>query len=227
MNICTVCGGDKFVYSRVLWEELVRDWQLSPEEELYINRQQGFHCTSCGNNLRAMALASAITSSYRFPGTLTEFIESAMGSNLRLLEINEAGNLTPTLRRLTNHRLVSYPETDIHCLPFEEGAFDLVIHSDTLEHVSNPVAGLAECRRVLTPHGRCIFTVPVVVGRLSRSRDGLKHSFHGSVQESREGLRVRTEFGADAWTFALMAGFSAVTLHSVEYPAGLAIEATR
>ena len=49
------------------------------------------------------------------------------------------------------------------------GTYDLVVHSDTLEHVPDPVRALQECRRVLRPLGACCFTVPIVVGRLTRS----------------------------------------------------------
>jgi 2-polyprenyl-3-methyl-5-hydroxy-6-metoxy-1,4-benzoquinol methylase len=45
---------------------------------------------------------------------------------------------------MSNHQLVRYPEYDMTNLGFESGIFDLVIHSDTLEHVPNPERGL--CR---------------------------------------------------------------------------------
>lgn len=227
MNTCAVCGKQDFAYSHVLWRDLILDWQLSPQESEYINRQQGFHCTSCGNNLRSMALAAAITSQYSFKGPLAEFVVSVAAKKIRVLEINEAGNLTPILSKLPQHTIASYPETDIHNLPFADGSFELVIHSDTLEHIANPIAGLAECRRVLSPGGRCIYTIPIIVDRLTRARDGLKPSYHGSESENREGLMVRTEFGSDAWTFVLRAGFSAVTMHAIEYPAGIAVVAVR
>ena len=39
---------------------------------------------------------------------------------------------------------------------------------------------LAEfCRRVLKPEGALCFTVPKIVGRLTRSRDGLPKSYNG------------------------------------------------
>ncbi|ANN79916.1 class I SAM-dependent methyltransferase [Bordetella flabilis] len=224
---CTVCGSTELGYQDVLWDRLVRDWQLAPEEEAYLNRQQGLHCIACGNNLRSMALADAITDAYGYQGTLAAFVLTPVANRLRVLEINEAGNLTPILSQMEQHQLVSYPAVDIQDLPFSEEAFDIVLHSDTLEHVPNPIAGLAECRRVLAPGGRCIFTVPVVVGRMSRSREGLNLSFHGSEQENREGLAVRTEFGADVWAYVLRAGFRSVKIHALEYPAGTALEAIR
>ena len=225
-NTCCVCGGSKFDFVEVLWPELISDWELSPEEVGYVNRQQGFHCVACMNNLRAMALADAILSAYGFCGTLAQFVESRSARKLRVLEINEAGGLTPILKKLPKHQLVRYPEYDMTNLAFEPGSFDLVVHSDTLEHVPDPVAGLAECRRVLTKTGRCIFTVPVIVGRLTRSRAGLKNSYHGTADREKNDYVVQTEFGADMWKYAIDAGFESVRIYSYEYPAALAIEAT-
>ena len=111
-------------------------------------------------------------------------------------------------------------------LSFEPETFDLVLHSDTLEHVPNPIAGLSKCRRVLGKTGRCIFTVPIVIGRLTRSRAGLKGSYHGTSAQPDNDYAVYTEFGADMWRFVIEAGFTSVRIHSFEYPTALAIEAT-
>ncbi len=44
--------------------------------------------------------------------------------------------------------------------PVEDAAVDLVLATETLEHVPEPSAFLAEARRVLRPGGRLILTVP-------------------------------------------------------------------
>lgn len=41
-------------------------------------------------------------------------------------------------------------------LPFRDNTFDLVVSSETIEHVVDPDEMLAEIRRVLTPNGRAI-----------------------------------------------------------------------
>jgi len=161
-----------------------------------------------------------------FCGTLEQFVCSDIGESIHVLEINEAGGLTPVLAKLPHHQLVHYPEFDMTNLSLESSSFDLVLHSDSLEHVPDPVAGLAECRRVLKPTGRCLFTVPVIVGRLGRSRAGMKKSYHGFPDEVGHDYIVYTEFGADVWTVPLKAGFGNVRIHSYEYPSALAIEAT-
>lgn len=45
-------------------------------------------------------------------------------------------------------------------LPCADGRFDLVVATAVLEHVSDPLGMLAECRRVLVPGGLCLITTP-------------------------------------------------------------------
>jgi ubiquinone/menaquinone biosynthesis C-methylase UbiE len=154
--------------------------------------------------------------------TLQHFAASADAAHWSVLEINEAGTLSPVLRQLGRHVFASYPQVDIHALPYESGSFDLVVHSDTLEHVAHPVHALRECRRVLRPGGAMCFTVPTIVARLSRDRTGLQPSYHGNPASNAEDYMVQTEFGADAWTLVLQAGFTQVSMHSSDFPACLA-----
>src|SRR5262249_39751255 len=115
-----------------------------------------------------------------------------------------------------------YPEVDMQRLPFDAGSFDLVIHSDTLEHVADPVTALGECRRVLAPGGACLFTIPIIVGRLTRSREGLAPSHPRNPELNAADYLVRTEFGADAWTYVLQAGFRSCEIVPFNFPSGLA-----
>ena len=222
---CTICGNEEFDSMDVLWPALINEWQLNPREVDYINKQQGRSCTRCRSNLRSIALAKALQSVL---GTCEPLQQLSTSEYLiRILEINEAGTLTPVLKRFPRHVLAKYPEVDIHRLPYADQSFDIIVHSDTLEHIEDPVHALAECRRVLKAGGAMCFTVPVIVGRLSRSRAGLEKSYHGNAQECGNDLVVQTEFGADVWTFVLEAGFTQQTLTSIEYPAALAITAWR
>jgi SAM-dependent methyltransferase len=222
---CSVCSGTQFSASKVLWAELADDWELSDFEIEYIDRQQGECCVSCGSNLRSIVLAKAIIDSYGESCDFQSFISLPDYRDLKVIEINPAGNLTSILQQLTNHSLVTYPEFDMANLAIESGVFDLVVHSDTLEHVDDMMAGLSECRRILAPGGRCIFTVPIIVDRQTRSRKGLKKSYHGGEEDILNDYIVHTEFGMDTWKFVLEAGFKNVTMHSLSYPAALAIEA--
>lgn len=224
---CSICGGENFTKHSVLWNELISDWQLSPFEVDYVNRQQGETCDSCGANLRSIALANALLASTGVPGLLRDLVASDTYKNLRLLEINEAGTLTPTLKQLAGYTFGAYPEVDMHAMPYDDDTFDFVVHSDTLEHIENPVHALTECRRVLKKGGVLCFTVPTIVGRLTRSREGLSKSYHGDSGTDFEDFVVQTEFGADAWSYVIQAGFSDVSLHSVEYPSAIAFSARK
>lgn len=223
--VCSVCGQDKLEDSEVLWPELINAWQLSIEEVRYINRQQGSHCVFCKNNLRSLALAKAILKAVFFEGTLLDFCQSS--SNHRVLEINRAGNLTDSLQKLMNHRLIEYPKFDMGNLDIESESYDLVVHSDTLEHIPNPERALSECHRVLSKGGKCIFTTPIIVDRMTRSRSGLTPSFHGQSNIQANDQLVYTEFGANFWQAVLKAGFSSCEIFSLEYPSALAIIASK
>jgi SAM-dependent methyltransferase len=225
LRVCDVCGGQAFEHTPVLWPELIATWGLSQHEAQYIDVQQGTHCRSCGSNIRSIALARAIMRFRSFDGTLRGFVEDEAQRELRVLEINEAGSLHPILRLLPRHQLASFPDVDMRSLPFPSGSFGLVVHSDTLEHVADPGRGLEECRRVLDARGAVIFTVPVIVDRLSRSRARLPPSYHGQEGTRDPGMLVHTEFGADVWAFVARAGFTSCELTSFRFPCGLAITA--
>jgi SAM-dependent methyltransferase len=222
-DVCHVCGGRTFEHTPVLWPALIAAWGLSADEVEYIDVQQGTHCLTCSSNVRSIALARALIRWHDFAGTLTALVEDREYQTLRVLEINEAGSLTPVLRRLPGHQLVSYPDVDMRHLPFPSGSFDLVVHSDTLEHVPEPELALTECRRVLAAEGALAFTVPVIINRLSRSRHGLPPSYHGHEASADPGMRVQTEFGGDVWVYLLRAQFSSCELVWYRPPSGVAI----
>ena len=49
---------------------------------------------------------------------------------------------------------------NLESLPHDDGAFDLVLACDVIEHVPDAVAALGELRRVAAPNGRLLVTVP-------------------------------------------------------------------
>lgn len=222
---CSICGGTAFKEQRVLWEELVAEWQLSERERDYIDRQQGCACISCGANLRIVALGEAIRAMIGTLLPLRNAVASGLISHLRILDCNGAVGISDVLSVLPNYRRADYPNYDMRQLPFRSGSFDLIIHSDTLEHIEHPVVALQECRRLLAPTGRLCFTVPIVFGRLTRNRAGLPPSYHGDPAVDRNAFLVHSEFGADAWTLIHEAGFSNLMLNEVDFPSAIAISA--
>jgi SAM-dependent methyltransferase len=228
LKVCPVCGGGQFVNEPVLWPELIEQWALSADEVAYVNLQQGFCCTSCKNNLRTMTLAAAITGAFGFSGTFEDFCRNHSGiRQLTVVEINPAKNLSRFLQALPKHALHSYPQLDMQRMSFANSSIDAIIHSDTLEHVPDSKAALRESRRVLKPGGHLFYTVPIVIGRLTRTRGGLPPSYHGMPGAKREDCAVQTEYGADFWCEIFDAGFRELSLTSLIFPASVAIHAIK
>src|SRR5882757_8872409 len=99
-NPCTVCGGAHYQSRPVLWRALIDEWQLSPSEAAYVDRQQGECCIRCGANLRSIALATALCAAFGANETLSVFAASPQAAAFKILEINEAGMLHPILVRM-------------------------------------------------------------------------------------------------------------------------------
>jgi SAM-dependent methyltransferase len=228
LKVCPVCGGDRFVNELVLWPELIAQWELSPDEVDYINLQQGFCCSSCKNNLRTMTLAAAVTGAFGFSGTFEDLCRNHSGiRELTLVEVNPAKNLSCFLQALPKHALHSFPQIDMQRMSLADSSIDVIVHSDTLEHILDSRTALKESRRVLKPGGHLFYTVPIVMGRLTRMRRGLPPSHHGKPGAKRDDCIVQTEYGADFWCEIFEAGFQQVTLTSLIFPASVAIHAIK
>lgn len=221
---CPICGGSTYGQRSVLWQELIDEWQLSAEEVQYIDLQQGNYCQSCQCNLRSRTLAGAFLEYFGYGGTLEEFARrSRQVDKPRILELNEAGGLSSWLQRMRGHALALFPEVDMQSLPYADGSWDLILHSDVLEHVPQPVMALQECWRVLAPGGALIYTIPIVHGRLSRTRQHMPPSYHGTPGMAVPDWLVHTEYGADFWLQPMAAGFRRLELFSLSGPESLAV----
>ena len=225
---CPVCLNNQFHQTDVLKQRLIEEWKLSQDEVAYINRQQGLSCTSCGSNLRCMTLAESIMKQFEYKGAFKDFYRSKVGKKLSLLELNDACHLHSILLKFKRYTFAAYPDIDIQNLPYIDESFDILIHSDTLEHVQNSLLGLKECFRVLKERGKLFYTIPIIYGRLTKRRDGLSNSYHGNQDESQgEDYKVWTEYGVDFWIELMKAGFKEVSINTIEDLTSVAICATK
>lgn len=219
IKLCPCCGHDEFKQVDILWDKLIGEWDLSPDEVKYINRQQALTCQNCGSNLRSMNLAAAIMSCYGYLGNFQQFVKNY--HKLSVLEVNEAGALTKYLESMKGRSIVSYPKIDLMKTQYKDDTFDLVIHSDTLEHIPDPIKALGESLRILKPGGYTCFTIPIIVRRLSKKRSNKWQSYHGSP--GNDEYLVYTEYGGDMWTQLFEAGFMECRLFTIDYPSTVAI----
>jgi SAM-dependent methyltransferase len=147
---------------------------------------------------------------------------------LRVAEINRIDGLHDQLSRLPHFASSDYQpgaapgvvidgvrSEDLTKLSYADGCFDLVLTSETLEHVPDLQAALREIRRVLAPGGRHIFTVPLLpqtpetFARAIVRPDGTLEDFAPRIAHPGGdwGYPVFTEFGADLSELLRQAGF--------------------
>jgi SAM-dependent methyltransferase len=113
----------------------------------------------------------------------TDLFDEAVGAGLvaplreRAAEV-VAIDVSPEVVAAAHRR---HPELDARCadarrLPFEEGAFDVVLSNSTLDHfetLDDVAAALAELHRVLEPGGRLLVTLDNAANPLVRLRNAL------------------------------------------------------
>lgn len=85
------------------------------------------------------------------PLSLAEHAERVVGID-PIDRFSQAGVKLAHERRLHN---LAFAQADGLALPFRSGSFDLVLSHAVIEHVPDALQYLGECRRVLTPEGRC------------------------------------------------------------------------
>ena len=212
---CSVCGAHaRFVRnSWVMPAELAREW---PPE--FVDRES-LMCSSCGSSARIRGFADVLLAIYgRGAGSIPELVEEPGFRALRIAEINAIGRMHPFLAAHPGLSYSEYPEEDMTALSYADASFDLVLSSDTLEHVADFRLALRETRRVLRPGGRHVLTVPVDPRRAeSRSRRGLPAQHHGrgggpyALVTRKSDMLAHTDFGADLPELLREAGFEPET----------------
>ena len=177
---CFSCGAISRMYFNpwVINKRTLSDWGNSDTAHEYLVRESSF-CSGCGASFRVRRISEVLLQRMckRNHGFLNECLHSAEFNNLSILQLNEiggAGSLQETLGKAhnvtttfynTKYRfgevINGYSNQDMSNLTFEDESFDLVLHSEVLEHVPDFRRAHSESIRVLKSGGELIFTVPV------------------------------------------------------------------
>lgn len=227
---CYTCG---FVGStkarKVLWPDLIKEWDLSPEWEYWFNEREGRYCVNCHSSLRTNQLSQQLLNLLNQQLTIQETtidkaFQNAKVHQLRIAEINSAGTIHPFLQPSPGLVYSEYasqdpsiPSESLLGLTYADNYFDMVITSETLEHVPDVRIALKEIWRVLKPGGLHVFTVPIIWDRLiTKQRAKIENgdlvylhppSYHGSKYENQADYLVFYEFGLDFIEFCKSEGF--------------------
>ena len=213
---CSVCGVEgRFRFSSwILPPDMVRD--LGDAVRAF-RRRESLWCGACGASLRVRRIADVLVEHYADRAeTLAELVDEDRFAALRVAEINSIGTAHDVLARHPRLTYSEYPQEDVTALSYADACFDLVLTSDTLEHVPDWEQALRETRRVLRAGGRHVFTVPAVPSRATTgSREGLVPQYHAQAsgllrllsRGAREDMLAYTDFGMDVPDRLRAAGF--------------------
>lgn len=151
-------------------------------------------------------------------------------------ELSAAGPYVAHLRRTVRHLECSefHPDAvpgtawhgvrceDVQRLTFPAACFDLVTHTEVMEHVADDARAFAELRRVLRPGGRMLFSVPLsdaaeTVERARYGSDGrlvplLPAAYHVDPFKGGVPVLVFRDYGRDLVQRLERAGFDEVRI---------------
>lgn len=214
---CAVCGQRALMLRRPrsIPRKLIAMWGLTPRLAEALIRKETLRCSRCGAKLRARRLAEVLVElGPRDRGfrSVRDWVASPEVQALRVAEINKVDGLHQELLKLPHLRYSEFEaqpsvaSEDLTRLSYDDESFDIVITSESLEHVPDLAAALGEIRRVLKPGGVHVFTIPLlpsVERTFSRARLGAKGEIEVLVPPlihhpgGDAGWVVFTEFGMD------------------------------
>jgi SAM-dependent methyltransferase len=177
-GLCHACGTvTEFTMREVLWPALVNEWRLTPVMKAALDRRESRTCLVCNNNYRNRQLARALVEVYakNSEASVSDLTHSEHFRSLRILGIDLDFLLMledcPGFSRsdyITS--LIPVRGLPDNGLPFADASFDLVLVSDTLEHIPTYRRALQEIRRVLTLGGQFVTVQPVILSRKTLTR---------------------------------------------------------
>jgi SAM-dependent methyltransferase len=133
-------------------------------------------------------------------------LDVACGPGIVTDELQRAGmvaigiDLTAEMLREASSRGGNYVRGDGVCLPFEDGAFDVVVCRNSFHHFADPQASLREMARVLRPEGR------VVIEDMQAPDEEKKRAYHETIETLRDVSHRRTLTRAELLGMARLAG---------------------
>jgi SAM-dependent methyltransferase len=196
---CNVCGAEgRFAFNS--WV-VPRDI-FGGSEHRYLRRsyeaRESMICRVCASNQRVRQISRCLIDTYGAgrAASIAELVQQDSFRVLDIAEINAIGSVGSLHRLLAPLPQLTYSEykegvplgqvvdgsrnEDMCRMTYADASFDLVLSSDSLEHVPDYELALREVRRVLRPGGRMILTVPVD-GSLALTRTRARLSADGAV----------------------------------------------
>ena len=230
---CTCCGAFAAMLHRrdVIPPRLVELWGISPRLAEAFACKESFNCSACGAKLRARRIARVILDLYPASEPIASVAEWARRPELASIRVAELNRIDGLHEAIAGHPGLAYSDfhpdvkigsyvdgvrsEDLCSLTYADNSFDLILTSETLEHVPHLFDALAEIHRVLKGGGRHVFTVPVLPGvpatfaRSVRDPDGTVRHVATPICHpgGDQGYPVFYEFGADLPEILRGAGF--------------------
>ena len=261
---CPVCGAVEVTLFRPVVGQLLKEqWQLDSEWLGYFNQREGQICISCGASVRVRQLARVLVQvvldqKNKSCCSVRDGVAAGIFESLKLAEVNACGALHKFLKRIP---CLAYSEflpedpsvkhQNLLSLTYPDDSFDLLLHSDTVEHVPDVDQAFAEIWRVLKPGGVCVFSIPWVRdGRETLMRARLRQkgesagaecenqeeerieyllspSYHGGSYQTTEQYLVFYEFGEGFLSHLERAGFQTTLTECKGNPAAVTFTARK
>jgi len=186
--------------------------------------EAGLRCVRCSASTVHLSLGLALRS--EVPGL----------SRLAVCELSARGPLAGYLRR-TAHRFSGseyfdgappgelvggIPCQDVQALTYPSQSFDVVTHTEVLEHVPDDARAFAELYRILRPGGIMLFTVPLsgldqTIDRARLHEGEIEHLlepvYHADPQRPSSGISAFRDYGRDIVERLNAAGFTGCAIH--------------
>lgn len=195
-------------------------WGLSADEARKLRIKESMICPWCGSKTRGRRLSAALLRILPTDArSVREYANFAGAGSKQILILNMVDGLSESLAGVEGVVQSEFIDgaspgeivgglrhEDAQRLTFDDQSFDVVISSETLEHIPNLDQALGEIGRVLKTGGVHLFTIPLKPGT-GRTEKRLQITEHGSMVDLIKprlhhpggswGWPVVTEFGDD------------------------------